>query len=181
MHTLSIDRKDNITVIENAEAVRPDKEVQFHSEKDWEDLVQSWPLIWLVNAWNGIAGTVPVSKFSNRKMATARTWKAIQNLEPVACKLPAKREKATPPVNATAPVEPAKGSSTAAKGNSKKDEVIALLSSPDGATLPQLMAATGWQKHSVRGFLSGTLNKKMGLKLSSSKNEAGERLYRVTE
>jgi len=39
----------------------------------------------------------------------------------------------------------------------------------------------GWQKHSVRGFLSGTLNKKMGLKLSSSKNEDGERLYRVPE
>ena len=174
MHTLSIDRKDNITVIENAEAVRPDKEVQFHSEKDWEDLVQSWPLVRLVNAWNGIAGTVPVSKFPNRKIATARIWKAIQNLEPVASKLPARREKATTQVPATAPVEPAKRSS-------KKDEIIALLSSATGATLPQLMAATGWQKHSARGFLSGTLNKKMGLKLSSSKNEAGERLYRVSQ
>ncbi len=106
-------------------------------------------------------------------MATARIWKAIQNLEPVANKLPAKREKAAPPVNATAP-KPAKGSS-------KKDEIIALLSSAGGATLPQLMAATGWQKHSVRGFLSGTLNKKMGLKLSPSKNEACERLYRLSQ
>ncbi len=125
MRTFSIDRKNNITVIENAEAVRPGKEVRFHSGKEWEDLVQSWPLIRLVNAWNGITGTVPVSKFPNRKMATARIWKAIQNLEPVAGKLPAKREKARPPVKATAPVEPAKGSS-------KKDEVIALLSSRRG-------------------------------------------------
>jgi len=77
-------------------------------------------------------------------------------------------------VKATVPVKPE-------RGNRKRDDIIALLSSPAGATLPQLMAATGWQKHSVRGFLSGTLNKRMGLKLSSLKNEAGERLYRVSE
>ncbi len=99
---------------------------------------------------------------------------SVQNIEPVAGKLPAKREKAARSVKATAPVKPAKGSS-------KKDEIIALLFFPAWATLPQLMAATGWQKHSVRGFLSGTLNKKMGLKLSSSKNEAGERLNRMSE
>jgi len=174
MPTFSIDRKDSIKVIDNAGVASPRKEVRFHSEKDWEDLVQNWPLTRLVNIWNGIAGTVPVGKFANRKMATARIWKAIQNLEPVARKLPAKREKAAPPVKAIAPVKPA-------TGGSKKDEIIALLSSAAGATLPQLMAATGWQKHSVRGFLSGTLIKKMGLKLSSSKNEAGERLYRVSE
>ena len=174
MLTFSIDRKDSITVIDSADAGHPGKEVRFHSEKDWEDLVQNWPLTRLVNIWNGIAGTVPVSKFANRKMAAARIWKAIQNLEPVPKQLPAKRDKAAPPVKATAPVEPAKGSS-------KKDEIIALLSSPAGATLPQLMAATGWQKHSIRGFLSGTLNKKMGLELSSSKNDVGERLYRVSD
>jgi len=81
-------------------------------------------------------------------------------------------EKTAPPVKAPAPVEPAKGSS-------KTDEIIVLLSSAAVATLPQLMAATGWQKHSARGFLSGTLNKKLGLKLSCSKNEVGERLYGV--
>jgi len=72
MLTFSIDRKDSVTVIDNAEAVCTGKEVRFHSHKDWEDLVQSWPLTRLINAWNGIPGTVPVSKFANRKMATAR-------------------------------------------------------------------------------------------------------------
>jgi len=105
-------------------------------------------------------------------MATARIWKAIQNLQPVTNKFPAKREKTAPPVKAPAPVEPAKGSS-------KTDEIIVLLFSAAVATLPQLMAATGWQKHSARVFFSGTLNKKLGLKLSCSKNEAGERLYGV--
>jgi hypothetical protein len=39
------------------------------------------------------------------------------------------------------------------------------------------MKATGWQSHSVRGFLSGTLGKKMGLKIESSKTNDGERVY----
>jgi hypothetical protein len=50
MRTFRIDRKDNITVIDHAEALRPGKEVRFDSEYDWEDLVQSWPLIRQVNA-----------------------------------------------------------------------------------------------------------------------------------
>ena len=41
MLTFSIDRKDSITVIDHAEAVRPGKEVRFHSENDWKDMVQS--------------------------------------------------------------------------------------------------------------------------------------------
>ena len=63
-------------------------------------------------------------------MATARIWEAIQNLQPVTNKFPSKREKTAPPVKATAPVEPAKGSS-------KTDEIIVLLSSAAVATLPQ--------------------------------------------
>jgi hypothetical protein len=41
------------------------------------------------------------------------------------------------------------------------------------------MAATEWQAHSVRGFLSGTLRKKMGLKIESAKSAAGERRYSI--
>ena len=48
-----------------------------------------------------------------------------------------------------------------------------------GATLKELMKATGWQAHSVRGFLSGTLGKKMGLALESSKGKDGERFYKI--
>jgi hypothetical protein len=63
--------------------------------------------------------------------------------------------------------------------NSKTQNVIDLLKAPGGATLNQLMKATGWQAHSVRGFLSGTVGKKMGLTVISIKTEAGERAYSI--
>ena len=74
--------------------------------------------------------------------------------------------------------KPAKGSDGAREG-SKAAKVLDLLKRPGGATLAELMKATGWQKHSVRGFLSGTIGKKMGLKLDSVKDEGGERTYSV--
>src|SRR5260370_29895464 len=58
---------------------------------------------------------------------------------------------------------------------SKSAHVIALLEKSKGATLAELMRATCWQAHSVRGFLSGTLRKKMGLNIKSTKRGGGER------
>ena len=68
---------------------------------------------------------------------------------------------------------------TAAPG-SKSAQVIALLEKSKGATLAELMKATGWQAHSVRGFLSGTLRKKMGLKIESTKRGGEERVYSIS-
>ena len=67
----------------------------------------------------------------------------------------------------------------AARRGSKTAKVVDLLKRPGGASLKQLMRATGWQPHSVRGFLSGTLKKKMGLKLESSRREGEERGYHL--
>jgi len=64
-----------------------------------------------------------------------------------------------------------------ARDGSKTAKVLDLLKRSDGATLKELMKATGWQAHSVRGFLSGTLGKKMGLAVKSAKGEDGERTY----
>jgi hypothetical protein len=63
---------------------------------------------------------------------------------------------------------------------SKTAKILALLKRPGGASLPQLQKATGWQAHSVRGFLSGALKKKMGLRVDSTKRDTGERAYRLT-
>jgi hypothetical protein len=67
----------------------------------------------------------------------------------------------------------------AAREGSKTNKVLELLKRPGGVTAKELMKATGWQPHSVRGFLSGTIGKKMGLAVTSTKAEDGERTYSV--
>jgi len=68
---------------------------------------------------------------------------------------------------------------SSARDGSKTATVLGLLKQPGGVTSKELMKATGWQAHSVRGFLSGTVGKKMGLAVTSSKGEDGERRYSV--
>ncbi|MCC6262120.1 MAG: DUF3489 domain-containing protein [Bryobacterales bacterium] len=67
----------------------------------------------------------------------------------------------------------------ARRENSKKAIVLELLRRPGGATIADIMGATEWQAHSVRGFLSGSLAKKMGLTIESTKRADGVRIYRV--
>jgi hypothetical protein len=66
-----------------------------------------------------------------------------------------------------------------ARDGSKTAKILDLLKRPRGATSKELMKATGWLPHSVRGFLSGTVRKKMGLTVTSTKGEEGERTYSV--
>jgi Protein of unknown function (DUF3489) len=65
-----------------------------------------------------------------------------------------------------------------ANPGSKQSRVIAMLQSPAGATIAAMMQATGWQQHSVRGFLAGVVRKRLKLKLGSKKVD-GTRVYRV--
>jgi uncharacterized protein DUF3489 len=66
-----------------------------------------------------------------------------------------------------------------AREGSKTAEVLDLLKRPDGATAKELLKVTGWKPASVRGFLSGTIGKKMGLGVRSAKGDDGERRYSV--
>lgn len=62
---------------------------------------------------------------------------------------------------------------------SKQQRCLDLLARRDGATLTELVAATDWQAHSVRGFLSGTIKKKLGLSVTSTRDADGARRYRI--
>jgi len=66
-----------------------------------------------------------------------------------------------------------------AREGSKTNNILDLLKRPGGVTAQELIKFTGWQPHSVRGFLSGTVGKKMGLTVTSTKVEDGERSYSV--
>lgn len=65
------------------------------------------------------------------------------------------------------------------RDNSKQATVIQMLQRPEGATIQQIMDATGWQAHTVRGTFAGAFKKKLGLNLASEKTEGSDRVYRI--
>ena len=67
------------------------------------------------------------------------------------------------------------------RANSKQAQVLAMLHRPEGATLAQICACTGWQQHTVRGTFAGAFKKKLGLDIMSTKDEGGERVYRIAD
>ncbi len=105
----------------------------------------------LLALWNGLPGVERLSKVGDREALIERLWSAMEALPD------------PQPVRA-----------------SKQAAVIALLRRPEGATIDEVRAATGWQPHTVRGMFSGALKKKLGLAVIPSKEERG-RVYRVTE
>jgi hypothetical protein len=62
---------------------------------------------------------------------------------------------------------------------SKQAQVIAMLKRPEGATIAQVCEATGWQAHTVRGTFAGAFKKKLGLEITSSKEQGSERIYTI--
>jgi len=151
----------------------------------------------------------PVKKFTDRNSAVSRIWHAIQQLaspaedapvaqhgghgapvsaaatesatsQPRRHKAPKSAKKAKRTVAAkSAKPKRAKAASTEPREGSKKARVLALLERAKGATLSEIMKATGWQAHSVRGFISGALGTKMGITVHSAKHEDGERVYSI--
>jgi Protein of unknown function (DUF3489) len=70
------------------------------------------------------------------------------------------------------------GKASTPRAESKGAKILELIGRPKGASLAEIMKATDWQKHSIRGFLS-TAAKKHGLKIESTKTETGDRVYQI--
>ena len=71
-------------------------------------------------------------------------------------------------------------SKTAMRPDTKHARIIAMLRMPGGTTIAEIMTATDWQQHSVRGFLAGVVRKKLGLNLVSEQTDKG-RVYRIKD
>jgi len=103
----------------------------------------------LLALWNGLPGVDRLSKIGDRGGLVDRLWSALEALPDP---------------------QPARAS--------KQGEVIALLRRPEGATVDEVRAATGWQPHTVRGVFAGALKKKLGLAIVATKEDRG-RVYRI--
>ena len=68
---------------------------------------------------------------------------------------------------------------TARRQGTKQEKVLELLRRPEGATIAQLVKATGWHPHTVRGAMAGALKKRLGIEIKSEKPEEGDRVYRA--
>jgi hypothetical protein len=136
---------------------------RFTNEQELQEMASAWPMKRLLEIWNRLPGVPSVSRFENRKIAIARIWRGIEGEgEPCAHAVPTRRATRNRKVF---------------REGSKGAQVGFLLSRPEGATLNEIRTATGWQAHTVRGFISRTL-RKQGRKVRSFRKD-GERVYRL--
>ncbi len=162
MKAFTINTQDQITAFRSrAEASQclGEQSLVFSTEEEWKRIAAEWPGGRLAHIWNYLPGIHPVQKFTDRRTAAARIWKAIQNLEPC---FPAE--------------EGAQGQRRPA---TKTAAILEMLRRPEGATLPEMMDAMGWQAHSVRGFLSNL--RRRGQSIDSRKRDSGQRAYFLPE
>jgi hypothetical protein len=142
---------DGITLCREAPVTVNDGEIAIASQEE----LHAAPLTGkrLLALWNALPGVEKRKKVGDRNTLIDQLWSAIESL-------------------------PDPEPQSDAKRPSKQNEVIAMLQRPEGATVDEVVSATGWQRHTVRGLFSGTLKKKLGLTLTSAKEERG-RVYRI--
>lgn len=121
-----------------------------------------------------------VEQTAQAEVSAAAAAKSVRNKKP--------RGEVLPPDVTSVAVEsrsrrkPERSAPTESKATATKSAaVLKLLRSTKGTTVDAIMAATGWQAHSVRGFLSAVVKKKLGLALTSEAGRDGARRYRVVE
>ena len=155
--TYVISRDNRLQVLREGEPLPENTALVFSSFEELQAGASEWTLGRFVLVWNKLPGSKPVARFENRRIALDLLWRAIQKI----------RHRARAPRNAQV-VHVGRGNKT--------ELVISMLGQPHGATLDQLMAATNWQAHSVRGFLSRKVSRDLGLPLQSFRRD-GHRVY----
>jgi len=208
MTTFTINAENNITAFptpDHAEAAVGAGAQAFTSQQELAELAAAWPAERLVAIWNSLPGVTAVERFKDRNSAVTRIWKNIQGLgepakpeaehaKPKAHKkakggaqaakgAPAKAKatkKTTAAKKAPKAKKAAKTHETGPREGSKTSQVVAMLQRKNGATLTEIMEKMGWQKHTVRGMIAGSL-KKAGYKVESFKSDKGERTYRINQ
>ena len=131
----------------------------FASEQELHELTSAWPMKRPIEIWNHLPAVEAVTRFTDRKTAIRRLWRALQ---PQVDKQQRRTKAPQGPVF---------------REGSKAAQVCTLLARPQGATLNEIRNQTGWQAHTVRGFISRNLSKH-GRKVRSFERE-GERVYRL--
>jgi hypothetical protein len=176
MTAYTIDAENNITAFVSLKEIQGSDEgiETFSDVEELAALASQWPGARLVEIWNSLTGVEPVERFTSRRVAVARIWKAIQHLQPAGG--PHRRTVATR--KATTKKKASRKAGPHKRENTKTAQVIALLRQTTGASLKTIMEATDWQAHSVRGFISGQLGKRMGLRVRSFQRD-GQRVYLI--
>jgi hypothetical protein len=122
----------------------------------------------------------PTKKTASPKKGAPKGQKSAKGAKPKPAAA-AKPKKATPPKTAAKAPKAAEPKAEGVRQGSKTEIILNLLRRAKGATLAEIMEATAWQAHSCRGFISGTLGKKMGLTVKSEKREDGTRVYSIAK
>ena len=142
---------DGITLCREAPATVSDGEIAVASKEELHAAPLSGKR--LLALWNALPGAEKRRKVGDREAMIDQLWAAIEAL-------------------------PDPDQQSATKRSSKQDAVLAMLQRAEGATVDEVASAMGWQRHTVRGFFSGTLKKKLGMTLASAQEERG-RVYRI--
>jgi hypothetical protein len=175
MRIFTIDAGNTIAVSTLTERGSKSGAARFTNQEQLRALAAHWPSGRLVEVWNNLPGVRKIGKFTDRQTGVRRIWRAIERLEPHAGVRAATggdktRSRGKAASQSEQPV--------VARANTKAARVIALLKQPAGATLKAIMALTGWQSHSVRGFITAHVRQKMNYRVESFKR-GGERVYRI--
>ena len=166
MTTFTIDSDDHIKTTSGTKKHQGTD--QFSSLDELVQLAGPWPAARLVRIWNGLPGRTAVKRFTDRKTAVSRIWKALQNEGGDSSAKSKLRRK-----------NGARSNKPTARVGTKKAHIIRLLERPNGVTVAEIMRATDWQPHTVRGFISRALVHDLGLQVARFKREKGRLAYRL--